>query len=222
MKVEKGKLYAVVTGDIVNFSKLPGDQRKRLDLIMKEGSKAIKKTFKGSVPMEVDVFRGDSWQLLVTDLSLSLEVGLFLRAHLRASMGTGNFDTRLAIGIGTVDYIPDDRVSKGDGEAFRNSGEALERMKKGSAMNFRYPGWEHEESINVMLQLIDVLAKNWSDRQALAITGALRGLTQEEIGRLWKPPIKQQSVNGHLQRAGWFAIEKAIEFYKKQLLKAVT
>lgn len=221
MKVEKGKLYAVITGDIIDFSKLPGEMRKRLDLIMKAGSKAIKKVFKGSVPMDVDVFRGDSWQLLVSDITVSLPVGLYLRAHLKSSVKDGSFDTRLAIGIGTVDFIPDDRVSKGDGEAFRNSGLALEEMAKGCTMSFRFPGWEFEESINILIQLIDVLAKNWSNKQALAVTGALRGMTQEEIGRLWTPPIKQQSVNMHLQRAGWFAIEKAIEFSKKQLLKAV-
>jgi len=222
MKIEKGKLYAVITGDIVGFSKLPEVQRQMLDRIMKEGSKAVRKAFKGSIPLEVDVFRGDSWQLLISDIAVSLKVGLFLRAHLRAAMGTGKFDTRMAIGVGTVDFVPDDRVSKGDGQAYRHSGNALEQMTKASNMCFRFPEREIiEESIDVLVHLIDVLARNWSDKQALAITGVLQGLKQEKIGSLWKHPITQQSVNRHLQRAGWFAIEKAIGFFKKQLSEAV-
>ncbi|MCX5909670.1 MAG: hypothetical protein NTY64_21475, partial [Deltaproteobacteria bacterium] len=193
----------------------------RLDRIMKEGSKAIRRAFKGSIPLDVDIFRGDSWQVLVSDIAVSLQVGLFLRAHLRAAMGTGKFDTRMAIGVGTVDFVPDDRVSKGDGQAYRHSGNALEQMTKASNMCFRFPEGKIEESIDVLVHLIDVLARNWSDKQALAITGVLQGLKQEKIGSLWKPPITQQSVNRHLQRAGWFAIERAIGFFKKQLLEAV-
>lgn len=87
MKIEMGKLYAVITGDIVSFSKLPSEKRQTLSRIMKMGSEALRKTFKGSVPMEADVFRGDSWQLLVSDAALSLRIGLFLRAYLRAAMG---------------------------------------------------------------------------------------------------------------------------------------
>jgi hypothetical protein len=200
MKIEKGKLYAVITGDIIDFSKLPTGQRQGLNRIMKKGSEAIRKAFTGSVPLEADVFRGDSWQLLVSDAALSLRIGLFLRAYLRASIGAGTnkLDTRMAIGVGTVDFVPDDRVSRGDGEAYRHSGNGLEQMPKTSSMCFRNPGREMEEPLDVLVQLLDVLAMNWSDKQALAITGALQGLKQEKIGSLWKPPITQQSVNRHL------------------------
>jgi hypothetical protein len=218
MKIEKGKLYAVITGDIVSFSKLPTEKRQTLSRIMKNGSETLRKTFKGSVPLEADLFRGDSWQLLVSDAALSLRVGLFFRAHLREAMGTGKFDTRMAIAVGTVDFVPDDRVSKGDGQAYRHSGNALEQMTRGSNMCFRFPGYEIEESLDVLVHLVDVLAMNWSEKQALAITGALQGLKQEKIGSLREPPITEQSVNRHLQRADWFAIEKAIGFLEKQFL----
>jgi len=219
MKVEKEKLYAVITGDIIGFSKLPKEQRQGLDLIMKKGSEAVRKAFKGAVPLGADVFRGDSWQLLISDAALSLRVGLFLRAYLRAAIGAGasKLDTRMAIGVGTVDFVPDDRVSKGDGEAYRYSGNGLEQMPRASSMCFRYPRREMEDPLDVLVHLLDVLAMNWSDKQALAITGALQGLKQEKIGSLWKPPITQQSVNRHLQRAGWPAIEKAVLFFEKQL-----
>lgn len=221
MKIEKGKLYAAITGDIVNFSRLPAEEREKLQRTMKEGSKVLRRTFRGSVPLDVDVFRGDSWQLLVTDPEKSLRIGLFYRAFLRAATATSKWDTRMAIAIGTVDFVPGDGVSKGDGQAYRYSGKALEEMAKSSNICFRFPQMDVEESLDVLVHLLDVLAINWSDKQALAITGALQGMKQEEIRSLWKPPITQQSVNRHLQRAGWFPIEKAIEFFEKQLKKAV-
>jgi len=221
MKVEKGKLYAVITGDIVNSSKLPLEQRQKLHRIMKDGSKALLKAFKDSVPLEVDIFRGDSWQLLVADPSKSLRIGLFYRVYLRAWMGASRLDTRMAIAVGTIDFVPDDRVSGGDGQAYQYSGNSLEEMAKGSNMCFRFPEREVEEFLDLLVHLLDVLATNWSDKQALAIIGALQGLKQEKIGSLWKPSITQQSVNRHLQRAGWFAVEKAIGFFEKQLSEAV-
>jgi len=147
--------------------------------------------------------------------------GLFYRAFLRAATATSKWDTRMAIGVGTVDFVPEDRISKGDGQAYRCSGKALEEMTKASNMCFRFPGTEMEESLDVLVHLLDVLAMNWTQKQALAIIGALQGLRQEEIGTLWKPSVSQQAVNRHLQRAGWFAIEKAIGFFEKQLREAV-
>jgi len=55
-------------------------------------------------------------------------------------MGAGKFDTRMAIAIGTVDFVPDDRVSRGDGHAYRDSGNALEQMMRGSK---RHPDHSH-------------------------------------------------------------------------------
>jgi hypothetical protein len=55
MKIEKGKLYAVITGDIVSFSKLPTEKRQTLSRIIKNGSETLRKTFKGSVPLESEL-----------------------------------------------------------------------------------------------------------------------------------------------------------------------
>lgn len=221
MKIEKGKLYAVITGDIVNFSKLSAEERERLQLTLKKGATALRRAFKGNVPLDVDVFRGDSWQLLVADPAKSLRIGLFYRAFLRAATATSKWDTRMAIAIGTVDFVPDNRVSKGDGQAYWYSGKALEEMTRASNMCFKFPEQEIEESLDVLVHLLDVLAMNWTHKQALAITGALQRLRQEEIGNLWKPPISQQAINRHLQRAGWFGIEKAVGLFEKQLKEVV-
>jgi hypothetical protein len=222
MKIESGKLYAVLTGDIVSFSKLPKGDRASIHRILQEGTETFQKAFKGSIPLKVDVFRGDSWQLLVADTSLALRAALFLRAYLCASIETAKVDTRIALGIGTIDFVPDGRVSRGDGAAYRISGSGLERMNKASRMSFGFLDNSAEGALDIIVRLVDAIVIKLSARQARALTGALQGLTQERIGSLWKPPITQQTVNRHLQRAGWFAVEGAIRFFEEQLKKAVT
>ena len=176
MKIEAGKLYAVITGDIVDSSKLPPEKRKQLHKVMKEGSNALRKAFKKDVSMSVDIFRGDSWQMLVSDPSKSLRLGLFYRAYIKSRMELSKVDTRMAIGVGTIDFIPGTNVSEGDGEAYRNSGKMLEEISKSVCMRFIFPGNEKSATLDIIVQLVDaIVRRRWTDKRSLAITGALQG-----------------------------------------------
>lgn len=57
-------------------------------------------------------------------------MGLLYRALIRVRMKSKLIDTRLAIALGTIDFLPDQCVSSGDGEAFRRPGVSLENMSK--------------------------------------------------------------------------------------------
>jgi hypothetical protein len=130
-------------------------------------------------------------------------------------------DTRLAIALGTIDFLPDQRVSSGDGEAFRSSGDSLENMSKSRRMKFEYPNDEVASlsaALDIIVQLIDALAVEWTEKQAQAVTGALRGWTQGKIAKSWwENPITQQAVAQHLDRASWFAVENALAFFEKNV-----
>lgn len=220
MKIEAGKLYAVITGDIVDSSKLPPEKRQQLHKVMKEGSKALRKAFKKDVPMSVDIFRGDSWQMLVSDPSKSLRLGLFYRAYIKSRMELSKVDTRMVIGVGTIDFIPGTKVSEGDGEAYRNSGKMLAEISKSVCMRFIFPGNEKSAALDIVVQLVDaIVRRRWTDKRSLAITGALQGWKQDRIASLWDKPIKQQSVVDNLNGADWKSIEKAISFFEKSLLR---
>jgi hypothetical protein len=219
VKIIANKLYSVITGDVVGSSKLSTAERKRLLVVLNEASRAAQRSFGKEVPLPIDIFRGDSWQLVVTEPKEAIRIGLFLRAEFRATWGRGTSDTRLAIGIGTINFIPARRVSEGDGEAFRRSGSALEGMKNDVRMELSLPDKALEKNLNAIVYLIDTIAGRWTDKQARAVTGALRGLTQEEIASMWKPRITQQSVNRHLGRAGWKGIGLALDFINYSLNK---
>lgn len=210
---------AVLTGDIVGSSELPRAARSSLPGLIKRTVKALREEYTADIPHPVDLFRGDSWQLVVIPPRRAFRIALSFRASLRHGSGASRLDTRIGIGIGTVDFINPTRVSQSDGEAFRRSGAALEGLgRRGRRMALAVPA-EHQSDatrgLDVIFGLVDALSKQWTARQALAVHGALRGQTQEEIGSEWQPePITQQAVAQHLDAAGWNAIDEAIELFE--------
>ena len=218
-----GRLYAVVTGDIIGSSRMASPDRKRLLGVMQGASSALRSFLRDAVPLEVDIFRGDSWQLLVARPEKALNAALYFRAFLMAKMAPKRVDTRLAIGVGSVDFVPGDRVSKGDGEAFRLSGRALETLKGYYRMTFAFPEGTDEQvslAVKTVVCLMDALVMKWTPKQAQAVLAALEGKNQEEIGRGWPDgPISQQAVAQHLTKAGWHSLLHGIDFVEKELVR---
>ena len=225
MEIMTGKRYAVITGDIVGSRKFPDKARRDLHAVMTAGAEALCKVFGDSVPLEMDTFRGDAWQIVVADPAKALRIGSFYRAFLRAEIRDVKADSRLAIAVGTIDFIPAAKVSSGDGEAYRLSGSLLERMPRQQRLSFAFAAKEADDrvaALKTVIQLMDVLAANWSEKQAQAIMGALQGWTQEKIATTcWPQPITQQAVAQHLDRAGWHAFESGLLYFEKTLSSLV-
>ncbi|MFZ2631057.1 MAG: hypothetical protein WA081_02740 [Desulfosalsimonadaceae bacterium] len=239
MKVDPKKNYAVITGDFIGFSGLPAQVRQRMYFVLKECGNALESAFPGILPCEVDVFRGDGWQVLINDPALSLRAALFIRAHIRFHLpeaATANgfgektgikpeinpkiqMNTRLSIGVGPIDYVPDNRVSAGDGPAFRRSGKLLEKMASPKAGTMRFAA-EGEDDIRMgrlldgIVRLTGELADRWTSKQALAVTGALQGWTHPQIARLWPEGVDPRTVGKHLQKAGWNAISHGLRVFE--------
>jgi len=190
--------------------------------VMVESSNELRDEFEDAVPMGVDIFSGDSWQILLSKPEKALRLALFYRAMLRAKMELHKFDTRMAIAWGRIDHIPGNQLSEGYGEAYQLSGRALGKMPRANNISFVFPGNEREHALKVIIQLIDTISSRWSDKQALAVTGALKGWKQENIAEMWKgKKISQQAVAQHLSRAGWYSVEKGILFFEQSLREEV-
>jgi hypothetical protein len=218
MKISPNKRYAVLTGDIVGSSKLTKAARAKLPGLIKRASSETQKAFPELVPLPVDVFRGDSWQLLVSDTARSLRVALYFRACLRSQSERGKgLDTRVAIAIGAVDFVPADRVSEGDGEAYRLSGSALEGLAASRYLAVKVAAGQLPAGLDVTVQLLDAVAQGWTGKQAQAVAGALRGWTQEKIAEKWPARISQPAVTKHLAKAFWPSVEAAVAFVEGTL-----
>ncbi|MCC7568801.1 MAG: hypothetical protein KO463_04210 [Candidatus Methanofastidiosa archaeon] len=212
-QAESEKRYAVLTGDIVGSRKLSAEQldavRTRLDWCAGRLNRLTANLVHG----RVDVFRGDAWQMLLTEPARALRAAFYARAALLAFE---DCQTRIGIGIGPVDRIAEDRISQSMGEAFVLSGRALDEMKPGRKLAIELPEGFGDASnwLGVLLRLCDALAGHWKPRQAEAVLGALEGLTQAQIAERLDPPVSQQAVAKALSGGDWSAIEAALERFE--------
>ncbi len=213
---------AVLTGDVVQSTRLSSEKFKDVQEILRRASDDVAQFFPGRAPFPTEVFRGDSWQLLVTDPTDALRIALFVRAYLRAD--TKRVDTRISIGVGTVDTQPTHGVGEGRGEAFRLSGELLAKRTPSRmrfAMTKAHPdSWWQERSVATILAVLDLVVLRWTSAQALAIRGALVGWKQERIAESWPGgAITQQAAAQHLARAGWDGVREAVAYYEEIMRK---
>jgi len=210
------KLYTIISGDIVNSSSLNTSSRLSLLEIMKDGSDSLQNFYGKEVfPLPVDIYSGDSWQLLLTKPENSLSVSLFYRLFIKSHINKKKIDSRISIAIGEIDLFPHQRVSFGDGEAFKLSGQALKKDSF-SYMFFSFPMIEKkiEKLIGTMIYLTDALIKELTPSQSWAVLGAIMGKTQQQIADEWpKKPISQQSIAKHLKSAKWDYINECLISY---------
>src|ERR1035438_3751058 len=217
LKLNPGQPYAVLTGDVVGSSKLDEAARRALPVALKKASKAARVLYGKVIPLDAAVFRGDSWQLVVTDAKLGLRAAVFFRAHLHSNSPEVGLDTRIAIGIGTIDFVPKGQVSQGDGPAFRESGRVLESMPKSRKLALSVPETETPAGIEPVIGLMDTAMERWTEKQSLAVMGMLQGLPQAQIAELWTPPVKQPVVARHLRQAGWEAVAAGLSYVENIL-----
>ena len=123
--------------------------------------------------------------------------------------------------IGSIDILPEEGVSSGDGEAFCLSGEAQESLSRSHRMLISFPQSlisNNHQALDIILKLIDDLARDWTEKQAHAVSGALLEYTQQKIARSWfEREISQPAVAQHLDRAGWNAIEIGLNYFANSL-----
>jgi len=170
---------AVITGDIVRSELIALDKRDLLIQVLHQ----IVENLQDKSPMRMELFRGDSFQIVVDSPEMSLKIASMMRAGLKSNTPKGSkteWDARISIGIGTIDYQGDSIVTS-DGEAFKLSGRGLDTMEKNRlAVN---TCWQDvNEELDAGLAFVDDLITGWSVNQANAVYLSVgRGLSQANI-----------------------------------------
>lgn len=205
------KLYSVITGDIVKSSKLSIDQHKKLIKVMRSCSKEVQKIFPGALKYEPELFRGDSWQLLVQKPEEALSIALFYRAYIKANMMIRKIDARMAISVGTVDFV---ESSFGIGDAYKISGKALDKKGK-RRIKFVSDVVDDSSTIDLIIYNIDFISARWTANQSKIILLALQNNDQNTIAGKLK--ISQQAVSKQLDSTGWNIVYSNINYYKNIL-----
>ncbi|HUU74911.1 MAG TPA: hypothetical protein VMW63_02350 [Methanoregulaceae archaeon] len=219
-------VYAVVTGDVVGSSKLPADKRKILLQCLDSGFDAALRVVDESAshlpPFEV--FRGDSFQGILSKADQGLRAALIIRASLLAQPEIRKgirLDTRIAIGVGPVQFVPKERVGLGDGDAYRFSGGELETLKKRKVnLMIKTPWDSFNDELRTESFLADAIIRSWSPAQAEAMLYALSGATQAGIAHTLG--ISQEAVFYRLDGAKNWAIQEFLSRYKEIISKSLS
>ena len=218
--MDDDRLYAVISGDIVESRRFMEKGPALRDAIKGAGANCAE-AFEGAVcgTPPIVVFAGDSWQMLINSPAPALRVALCMRTLIKSSERLAKADTRLAIGIGTVEFIDRDNLAESQGEAFTLSGEALDLLRNdGLRIAVRLPQagddgpFDAQDTLDAMMTLLDAVCGEWTSRQSAIVAGALMGLDQMRIGD--RLSITQPAVSQALRSAGWPSVEQTVRWWE--------
>jgi predicted XRE-type DNA-binding protein len=204
-------IYSVVTGDIIHSSKLSNSQRKVL-------LKQMKQLFEGlcdkDKSLKIDIYRGDSFQAVQENIDQALLTTLKIKAGLkRSSLLKTGVDVRMAIGMGEISLFSK-KIQESDGEAFRNSGQVLDKMKNmEQTLMFKSPWDDMNDEMEAHCFTLDAITGRWSPQMAEVVFELLEGLKQVQIAT--KLGIKQPSVNQRIKLANWSAVERVLQRFER-------
>ena len=213
------KLKGVITGDIVQSSKIEPTRRKLLiDCIQKIADEAGKW---GKI--KVEIFRGDSFQAVIDDVEQSLKIAILFRAGLQGFTPEKEFtkwDARIALGIGSIDFYQDHSVVESDGEAFRNSGREFDRLEKSDRLALKTPWDDLNDEFKISTAFADNVISGWTVMQARVIYEALlSGESQKKIAQLLNK--SQQAVSKLANGGRLRLIELYLERFQQQVINQI-
>jgi len=214
-------MIGIITGDIINSRKI-SDQELWLNPL-----KNLLNEW-GSSPQQWEVFRGDFFQLEISDPLQSLRAAIRLKALIKSlevnnqQKRKSNLDVRLAIGIGSKDF-ESNRISECNGSAFVFSGEKYESLRKEKVTLAIKSAWDDfDRDVNLCLKLAAGSMDKWSYSSAEIVSIVLKhpDKTQAEIGDLLG--IGQNSVSGRFSRANLEEILEVEQMFKEKLRRLIS
>jgi len=198
-------LRAVLTGDIVNSTKLSAAKEKKLLTIFN----------KVLLEYKFDFYRGDSFQVFVKNPFEALKVALLCRTaaiSISKSDKINLSDVRISIGLGEV-KLPVRNLSTAKGEAFILSGRAFDEL---SVNNTRLAISVTNSLGNTALQIsadyLNTIFKMMTGKQAEVIFELLKGQTQLEVSVLLKK--SKSTIHQHVTAGRWNEIDKLLKQYE--------
>jgi len=204
------KNYAVLTGDIINFTQVNNDGRQ---LLIEETAGLIKSWVKD--PSDAEVFRGDSYQLIFDDIDNALTRSIQLICWFKMRSADGNapaLSTRISVGIGKIAY-KGKSVLDSDGEVFHESGRSFDKMGRDELLAITTTDEKINHQIRILLIFINQIINQWTKSQAEVIYLYEEGLKQQEMAE--KLGIVQGAVNNRLRVAKWKDVNEGINYITK-------
>lgn len=203
------KVKGVVTGDVVRSSVMHGAFRDALLASLR----LVASDLSLIEPVSVEIFRGDSFQLVVDAPENALRIAILLRIGLKSHTPHDSpfpWDARLSVGIGSISYHADSVVLS-DGEAFQFSGRELDKMgKRRLVLKTRWQ--DVNDELTVSTAFADDVISSWSVAQSqAAYQSILYAMPQKDIAL--KLHMSAQNVSKLLSTARLSLINAFINRY---------
>ncbi len=199
-------MTSVITGDIIHSQKV--EPEIWLTVLKTELNEI------GENPINWDIFRGDSFQLEISDPLEALRTAIKIKASLKAIK---EIDVRMAIGIGEKSHHSN-TITESNGSAFVYSGEQFEQLKKERQnLAISSPWTNFNRDMNLILKLSLIIMDNWSINSAVMVKIAMENpdKSQKELGELIG--IKQNAVSNRLKRAYFDELIEITNLYQTKL-----
>jgi hypothetical protein len=218
MGLQKTMTGAVLTGDIVNSTKLSAAEEEELIQALKR--------FLNDKARHTQFYRGDSFQAYLDRPEDALELALQCRAaaisqpeEKEGESKPVESDIRISIGIGDV-VLPIGNLGEAKGEAFIRSGRRFDELQQQSEHRLAISSGEPTADIGfeVMADYLDSIYRGMTVKQAKVIVELLGNTTQQQLAvtlNKSKSTISQLANDG-----GWPKIERVLQQYK-QLINQV-
>ncbi|GGG59348.1 transcriptional regulator [Bizionia arctica] len=165
-----------------------------------------------------EIYRGDGFQIEIKNVQKSFEAALYLKACIKTIKG---LDVRLSIGIGSKTY-QGENVTESQGEAFQNSGETLETLKK-SKQNLKITTSNKllDEELNLYFKLAIWIMDRWTVNQAEMVKLSLENpkALQEDLGKILG--INQNTVSRRQKRANLDDILDLNTMYQQKIKQVI-
>lgn len=200
-------LQAVLTGDIVNSTKLAPAKEAKLtttliDLFEKAGCK-------------IEFYRGDSFQAYSKNPVTALRFALLSRSaaiRLFKEEKLVLCDVRISIGIGKVN-MPVRSLKTAKGEAFVLSGRRFdELMKKQERLAILTTNSLANEGLQVIADYVNAIFDVMTGKQAEVIFELLQGETQKAVAKKFKKT--KSTIHQRITAGRWPEIEKLLTQYE--------
>jgi predicted XRE-type DNA-binding protein len=204
---KKNTTTSVITGDIINSRQI-----KNSGLWLTPLKKIL--SSEGNSPGTWEVYRGDSFQIEINDPPKAFLIALKIKATIKCIK---DLDVRMAIGIGKKDFVRS-KITESNGEAFINSGEKLETLKKEKQNLAIKSAWpEFDKEINLCIRLALIAMDNWTTGAAQLIKILIdnQDITQSKLAKKLK--ISQSSVSEKKKRAFYSEIMELESFYQEKI-----
>jgi hypothetical protein len=198
-------IQAVLTGDIVNSTRLAPAAEKKLMRVLQQVL----------LPHTFEFYRGDSFQAYLQDAGAALQTALLCRtAAISIIPDKAGFssDVRVSIGIGKT-KTPVKKPGAAKGEAFVLSGRAFDEItKKNTRLVITTANDLANEGLQVMADYINAIFNVMTGKQAVVIFELLKGQTQQVVAAKLKK--SKSTISQHVSAGRWPEIEKLMQQYK--------